>query len=204
MNQYSTSTSLPVTERGRRTREQLLRAAETVFAQKGFERASIADITREAGSALGTFYVYFPDKKAVFVELVGEFGRRLRGRIRKAIAACEKRVEMEREGYRAFFRFCADHPGCYAIVRQAEFVDLEAYHEYYRRMADGYVRGLQRAMKRGELPKQDVETLAYALMGIADFLGMRFVLWEKKPDVNALVNRAMKIVGPLVEKRGES
>ena len=34
-------------------------------------------------------------------------------------------AEAEREGFRAFFKFCAEHTGCYAIVRQAEFVDIE-------------------------------------------------------------------------------
>jgi AcrR family transcriptional regulator len=206
MNQPSTLVPQPVTARGRRTREQLLRAAEAVFARKGFERASIADITREAGSALGTFYVYFPDKKTIFVELVGELGVRLRQRIREAIAAsgAKTRLEMEREGYRAFFVFCAEHPGCYAIVRQAEFVDMEAYHTYYRRMADGYVRGLTAAMKKREVRKQDVESLAYALMGIADFLGMRFVLWEARPDVDALVARAMEVVRPLLAAEADA
>ena len=59
-----------MTEKGRVTRQALLDAAEEVFGEYSYDRASIAEITRRAGVAQGTFYVYFPDKTAAFVELV--------------------------------------------------------------------------------------------------------------------------------------
>ena len=75
MNRDSTSaraTVTPPTARGQKTRAKLLKAAEVVFGTKGYEAAAIADITRKADVALGTFYVYFPDKKSLYVELVDE------------------------------------------------------------------------------------------------------------------------------------
>jgi AcrR family transcriptional regulator len=62
--------SEPTTDRGRRTREALLRAARRVFEKKGFLEARIVDITRSARVAYGTFYTYFPSKEAVFRELI--------------------------------------------------------------------------------------------------------------------------------------
>ena len=47
MNQVSTSAPKRLTTRGKRTRQQLLDAAELVFGEKGFEQSSIAEITRE-------------------------------------------------------------------------------------------------------------------------------------------------------------
>ena len=88
MNRSSTSPAerlVPATPRGQRTRQRLLQAAETVFGEKGYEHASIADITREAEVALGTFYVYFPDKQSIFVEVVDELGARLRRLIAEAV-----------------------------------------------------------------------------------------------------------------------
>lgn len=43
-------------------RAQLLKAARKVFRAKGYERASVSEIAREAGLAKGTFYFYFPAK----------------------------------------------------------------------------------------------------------------------------------------------
>ncbi len=54
-------------------REQLLLAARTVFAEKGYEGATVGDIVRAAGVAQGTFYLYFPSKRAVLVTLAQDF-----------------------------------------------------------------------------------------------------------------------------------
>jgi AcrR family transcriptional regulator len=57
-------------------RQVLLRAARDVFATKGYHAAKVDDIVALAKVAKGTFYLYFPDKRSVFSELVdGLFGR---------------------------------------------------------------------------------------------------------------------------------
>ena len=197
MNRSSTSPAeriVPPTLRGQRTRQRLLRAAETIFGEKGYEHASIADITREAEVALGTFYVYFHDKQSIFVEVVDGLGTRLRRLIAEAVADCEDRIEVEREGLRTFFQFASENRNLYRIVRQAEFVDVECYRRYYDRFAQGYVTGLKRAMSEGELRRMDPEALAYCLMGIGDFLGMRWVLWEGEAGLERVLDTAMDFI----------
>lgn len=196
MNRPSTSPerSGPVTPRGQRTRQKLLKAAEAVFGEKGYERASIADITRRGGVALGTFYVYFPDKQSIFVEVVDELGARLRRLIAESTTGCEGRMDVEREGLRAFFQFARQHPNLYRVVRQAEFVDEACYRRYYDRFAKGYVRGLTLAMEQGEVRRMDAEALAYCLMGIGDFLGMRWVMWEEDPGLERVLDTAMSLI----------
>ncbi|MBJ6760561.1 TetR/AcrR family transcriptional regulator [Myxococcaceae bacterium JPH2] len=204
MNRPSTSQErVPVTPRGQRTRQKLLKAAESVFGEKGYERASIADITRKGGVALGTFYVYFPDKQSIFVEVVDELGARLRRLIAESTAACANRMDTEREGLRAFFQFARQHPNLYRVVRQAEFVDEACYRRYYDRFAKGYVRGLTRAMDDGEVRKMDAEALAYCLMGIGDFLGMRWVMWEEDPGLERVLDTAMSLIRHGLQAREE-
>jgi len=169
----------PKRERGRRTRQQLLDAAEAAFGSRGYFEASVVDITRRARVAQGTFYVYFPSKRAIFGELVRERSRDLRRAIRGAITGVSDRREVERIGFEAFFEFIRRHRAMYRIVRQAEFVDPTLFRWYYRRFAQGYVPGLRDAMRRGQIRSLDPEVLTYCLMGIADFLGMRWVLWER-------------------------
>jgi len=184
ISSQSRSATKPITPRGQQTRQKLLEAAEAVFGEKGYERASIVEITQRAGVAQGTFYVYFPDKKAVFVELVKELSHRLRREIAEAVAGLSDRIEIERVGFRTFFTFAHKHRNLYKIVRQAEFVDEELFRWYYRRLAEGYARGLAQAMEEKQISRLDPECLAYCLMGIGDFLGMRWVLWdgESPPD----------------------
>lgn len=57
-------------------RLELLRAARDVFATRGYHDARVDDIVTAAKVAKGTFYLYFPDKRSVFEELVdGLFGK---------------------------------------------------------------------------------------------------------------------------------
>lgn len=177
--------SAPPTSRGRKTRARILEAAELVFAERSFDEASIVQITQHAGVAMGTFYLYFPSKQAVFAELVRDLSHRLRVEIARAVDGRTTRADIEREGFRAFFEFTRRHPGLYRIIRSAEFVDREVFEEHYNRLAEGYVRGLQGAMDAGEFRKQDPLALAYMLMGIAEMIGMRWILWRpegKVPD----------------------
>ena len=196
MNHDSSSPAriAPVTARGQATRLRILRSAETVFGHKGYDGASIAEICRLADTALGSFYVYFPDKKAAFVELVDSLGARLRADLAAAVAGQTDRLDIERAGLRAFFAFAGQHRRLYRIIGQAEFVDEQVFRRYHERLAEGYIRGLSQAMAEGQIRKLDAEVLAYALMGIADFLGMRWVLWEDEHNTDRVVETVMTML----------
>lgn len=58
-------------------RSDLLGAARDVFVERGFAAATVDDIVAKAGVARGTFYLYYPDKRAVFEALVDDFLMRL-------------------------------------------------------------------------------------------------------------------------------
>lgn len=63
---------------GRKERHKLLRkadiirAAEHVFALKGFHKATIQDIARQAQYATGTVYLYFKDKNSLYFSIIEE------------------------------------------------------------------------------------------------------------------------------------
>jgi AcrR family transcriptional regulator len=185
---------LPVTERGQRTRQKLLDAAEQVFGREGYHQAGIVEITRRADVALGTFYLYFPDKHAVFADLVRTLNHRLRRDIQAAIATLDDRVEQEIAGFEAFFRFVRRHRNLYQVIRQAESVDGSLSRWHYETLARGYVRGLRRAQADGQIAADlDPEALAYALMGIAEAWGMRWVQWEKRAPA-AAARRSLRLL----------
>lgn len=54
-------------------RQQILTAAATVFAEKGFDRATIRDVARAAGIADGSIYNYFRSKQDLLVHLPRQF-----------------------------------------------------------------------------------------------------------------------------------
>ena len=127
-----------------RTRASLLEAAEEVFAELGYHDASIVKITEAAGVGQGTFYLYFASKKDVFDELVRDLNRRVRHAMKEASSQGTTRVEAELLGFGAYFRFTAEHPALYRIIRQAEFVSPEMLRYHYERLSEGYVEGTAR------------------------------------------------------------
>lgn len=166
----------PRTERGARTRARLIEAAEQVFNELGYHDASIVKIVDAAGVAPGTFYLYFSSKRDIFDELVEDLNRRVRHAMSEAAARASTRAEAERLGFEAFFRFTAEHPGLYRVMRQAEFVSPLALQMHYERIVEGYTRGLSEAMADGEIAQADPEVIAWALMGVGEMIGLRWIL----------------------------
>jgi AcrR family transcriptional regulator len=177
----------PLSSRGARTRRRLLEAAEGVFAELGYHDASIVKLTESAGVGQGTFYLYFASKKEIFDELVLDLNHRVRQAMTEAASGGKTRAERELLGFTAFFRFTAEHPALYRIIRQAEFVSPEMLHQHYDRLTEGYVVGLRQAMEDGDIARGDPEVLAWALMGIGELIGMRWILWAEQEQLPAEV-----------------
>jgi len=184
-----------LTARGAATRARLLEAAEAVFAEHGWEQASIVKITERALVSQGTFYRYWESKQAIFDDLVEDLNRRVRRAMAEGAARGANRAEAERYGFEGFFRFTAEHPALYRVIRQAEFASPDALRHHYEKIAEGYVEALETAMGRGEVVAADPELIAYALMGIGELVGMRWILWagtKKVPD--DLVDQLMEFI----------
>lgn len=179
----SSATGRPLTKRGEATRRRILEAAEQVFAEYGYHEASIVKVTERAGVALGTFYLYFDSKRTVFEALVLDLNGRVRQSMSEAMVGAVDRVDAERRGFEGFFRFTAQHPALYRVVREAEFVSPEVLHQHYERIVEGYTAGLAAAQHQGDIdPLLDPEIAAWALMGMGELIGMRFLLWERDAD----------------------
>jgi AcrR family transcriptional regulator len=58
------------------TRRRLLEVAEQLFARAGYEGTSMADVAERAGVGVGTLYHHFPDKRALLVALIDDWGDR--------------------------------------------------------------------------------------------------------------------------------
>lgn len=171
---------------GEATRRALLTAAERLFGQGGFYQTPISGITYVAGVAQGTFYLYFPSKVAAFVELAREINRQFRLDERAALAGLVDRREIERVGFRTFFRFIDAHRGAYRILREAELVDPETGRWYYERLAEGYMRGLRSGVERGEIRALALEPLAYALLGV----GHSVALWRQLDGAETMISES--------------
>lgn len=65
-------TAVPKTTKGRKTREQLIQAGQTVFARDRYVDARMSDVADEAGVSLGALYRYFGNKEELFVQVIAD------------------------------------------------------------------------------------------------------------------------------------
>ncbi|MCC3355498.1 TetR/AcrR family transcriptional regulator [Bacillus sp. REN16] len=194
MSETTNSDQKVLTPKGLETREKLLRAAEEVFGQKGYYETSIVNISQEANVAQGTFYNYFPSKKDIFDELIRQYSRELRLAIKEEMGKAKTFEEAQRKGFKAFFTWVKDRRNLYSIVQQAVVVDKDLYRWYYDKLANGFSKSLSAGIGVGEFKEIDQETVAYCLMSIGQFLGMRWVYWEQQDVPEEAFEAAMTLV----------
>jgi AcrR family transcriptional regulator len=172
----------PRTARGERTLRKILDAARHEFGERGFSDSSIVGITQRAGVALGTFYTYFDSKEAVFQALVRDMSGQVREQVGPVLGQANDAIDGERRALEVFLQFVRDHRDIYRIIDEAEFVDPAAYREHYETTASRIVSRLTAAREKGEIDtsftSEQLQVLAWAMMGANVFLGLRFFVWD--------------------------
>lgn len=194
--------NLPKTKLGLTKMNVLVQSAEKLFSKKGFYETSIADICKRAHAAVGTFYIYFENKVALYRYLVEQYRLEIHAILAEATKPCATRLEKEREGIRAFIDYAVKNPSVYDIIWGSLSVDKQIFVDYYVSFAESYRRGLARD---GEvLNTADCLTLAYALMGITNFVGLRAIFENmNSAQIDLMVDECvMKLLrsGAFVEK----
>ncbi len=159
-----------VTPRGRRreqTARHLLEAARAVLATKGYHGTKIVDIARAARVGVGTFYLYYPTKEALFLELVEETVARLKIELDAVRAKVTDPVEHARTRALTFFRFANDNRELFRIV----FGHGASFHDVVRRCQDSFIRDMQDSlevgMASGTFRSGDAAVWAQAMIGMS-------------------------------------
>lgn len=180
--------NMPKTQRGQETLDNLCAAAERVFYKKGYHNSTIKDITSEANTGLGTFYIYFNDKKSLYVHLLSDYSKFIRKAISKKISHLTDRRDIEREGLVAFLEVVRDNQYIYNIIWESLYIDKKLFVGYYEDFARHYINYIEIAQEEGEMRKLNPETVAYVLMGIANFVGLRYTMFDKRDNFDDIAD----------------
>jgi AcrR family transcriptional regulator len=150
-----------------RTRRELLAAAARVLAEKGLHRTKIADIAAAADVGVGTFYLYFPDKEALFDAVVEETVERLKQAVDAARARAADPLDEIRAANAAFFRFAHDNREVFKVV----FGHGAPYDDLIRRAQSLFIADLERTVcdgiARGLFGPLPPAVVAQAVIGMA-------------------------------------
>ena len=186
---------VPKTPKGVETLNNILSAAAQLIYERGYHGANIGDITKLAGVATGTFYVYFDSKISLYRYLLLQFGHSIRRELSEKTRSCKTRREAERVGLIAWLEYVQNHPYVYNIIWESLYVDRKLFTEYYETFNKAYVNGLRSAQESGELPDIDLDVLSYALMGISNFVGLKYCMFsEERVDFARVADEIMKVL----------
>jgi AcrR family transcriptional regulator len=86
-------------------RDQVLDAAEAIFASKGFHEATMQEIARKAEYATGTLYTLFDNKEALFAAVVQKRLPEIEAHLRREVERGASPLEKIEHFVRAFFQF---------------------------------------------------------------------------------------------------
>ena len=149
------------------TRTRLLRAAGEVLEAGGYAAASVAAIAERAGVATGTLYRHFPSKAELFVELYRAIGDAELAAMQEAAQTTRTAAEELDAVIATFAGRAMSRPQlAWALVYEPldPLVDAERVR-YRRAYAQRMASFVRERVESGELPDQDPDTTAAALIG---------------------------------------
>lgn len=130
-------------------REELLAAARRVFAERGFHEAKVGEIAAQANVAKGTIYLYFPDKRSIFVELIDNLFVRLSAAILRVDTEGDV-IAQVKHNIRAVLGVFIDDPDTMRMLfAHASAVD-PAFSQKIESFYDGLKRMLAESLEEGQ------------------------------------------------------
>lgn len=159
-------------QRSRATREKLVTAARTLFAQRGYAAVGTEEIVRAAGVTRGALYHQFREGKeqlfeAVFEAVEAETTQRI---AELALTGATDPVAALRNGARAFLEICAEPE-----IERIGLLDAPSVLGWQRWREIGFAHGLglvvatlQAGIDAGALVPQPATPMAHLLLGALD------------------------------------
>ncbi len=163
------------------SRARLIRNGMKLIGSRAYHEIGVADIARESGLAVGTFYSYFSSKEEFLAEIVGQIGRQTRHYLSEQARTHATRLEQEAYGVWHFLSYFNGHPEYYSLVREAEFVAKPWVRRYYDAFEAGYMENLPFA------DEAERRVAANFLMGLSHYVGIEALLNRRIPDIPAFI-----------------
>ena len=186
---------------------EILSAARTVFATKGFADATVDDIAAAAGIAKGTIYLYFSSKRDIYLAALKQGLTELQERTRVSMAAATG----IRAKLRAFVRTRLEYAETnrdFIRIYHSEFGNLTnaaachgEFQQLYLKQAKTLETVLQNSVTTGELPSLRVDFAAFFIYDMVKGVMMQRLLeWSTgtmEEDIELLSQLLWKGLGAL-------
>lgn len=165
-------------------RKHLLAVATDLFIEKGFEGASMDELSRRLGISKPVVYDLVGSKHDLYRDVVALEASDLAERIGKAVAAEPRREERLHAGALAFFRFVAERRAAWVALMSAESAPMVEEVRAARRLHTSLVASYlaQGAAEVGNVADPVMtDACARAINGATEALAL---WWSEHPEVS--------------------
>ena len=161
-------------EQGQATRELLVRVATRLFAEHGYEGASIEAVLAEANVSRGSLYHHFASKEALFEAVLEAVETRIGEETAASIVGREGATELLRAGCLSWIQLAGD-----PVVQRIVLIDAPAVlgWERWRAIEEQHALGniklvMQIAADEGRVPPALVDQFAHILLATINELAL--------------------------------
>jgi len=154
------------------TRRRIMREAASEFARLGFDQANINTIAEQAGIGKGTIYLYFENKRALFLAMLRSIAQSQLPSIRAAIAtdgALRQRLERL---FCAFAHLAEEESDNFNVFMSALYGVNRAFKEEATKLMRDYLAVIALMIDEGrardEIRCDDVEAAALVVLSLTE------------------------------------
>ncbi len=184
-------------------REAILRAAEKLFAERGYRKTRMEDIARIAEVSVGAVYGYFQNKEDLLIHVIDDIGLFVRKIAADAFGESGSTLDgIEKAGLAFFEKLCVAHPEKVlllydeAIGLSPQF--LRARRNFMLKMTADVKHALTHAQNNlgiRYVSPMSPEVMAVCTTAIFVWLGHYYRLWQKNPDdITAIARETMAYI----------
>src|SRR5579883_1144169 len=145
------------------TRQRIIREAASEFARLGFE---------QAGMGKGTIYLYFENKRELFLAMLRQIAQAQLTSIRAALAADGSLQERLERLFLAFARLAHEESDSFNVYMSALYGVNRAFKEEATRLLRDYVAVialvLEESMARGEIQRVEPDAVALMILSLTE------------------------------------
>lgn len=181
---------MPKTEKSKYTKAKILQIAKEVFAQKGFQKTTVKDITKAADLGYGTFYLYFKDKKEVFNALVEQVEDELYtaadggSDIKKDYSQGRSSYRALRKDLRAICLSFYENGSILKFSRELSLIDKD-FKRKYLEMKSRLVQRTKQILEKSGVKNMNLDIAAVSIAGMIESAATEWTNTESSSLINS-------------------
>jgi len=154
------------------TRRRIMRVAASEFARLGFDLANINVIAEQAGIGKGTIYLYFENKRDLFLEMLRFIAQEQLAVIRAALAQDGTLRQRLERLFRAFAHLAEEENANFNVYMSALYGVNRAFQAEATKLLRDYVAVialmLEQSQARGEIRSHNIEATALMVLSLTE------------------------------------